>query len=42
VVDKLGEDSDGRLAVGDRVIAYVTPFGLHGGSYAEMVMVAAA
>jgi NADPH2:quinone reductase len=41
VVDKLGEDSDGRLAVGDRVIAYVIPFGPHGGSYAEKVVVAA-
>ncbi|MEA2964955.1 MAG: hypothetical protein QOI46_5053, partial [Alphaproteobacteria bacterium] len=26
VVDKLGEGTDGRLAVGDRVIAYVIPF----------------
>jgi MFS family permease len=42
VVGKLGEDSDGRLAVGDRVIAYVIPFGPHGGSYAEKVVVAAA
>jgi NADPH:quinone reductase len=42
VLDKLGEDSDGRLAVGDRVIAYVIPFGPHGGSYAEKVAVAAA
>jgi NADPH:quinone reductase-like Zn-dependent oxidoreductase len=42
VVDKLGEDSDGRLAIGDRVIAYVIPFGPHGGSYAEKVVVAAA
>jgi NADPH2:quinone reductase len=42
VVDKLGEKSDGRLAVGDRVIAYVIPFGPHGGSYAEQVVVAAA
>jgi NADPH:quinone reductase len=42
VVDKLGEDSDGRLAVGDPVIAYVIPFGPHGGSYAEKVVVAAA
>ena len=41
-MDKLGEDSDGRLAVGDRVIAYVIPFGPHGGSYAEQVVVAAA
>ena len=42
VVDKLGEDSDGRLAIGDRVVAYVIPFGPHGGSYAEKVVVAAA
>jgi NADPH:quinone reductase len=42
VVDKLGEGSDGRLAIGDRVIAYVIPFGPHGGSYAEKVVVAAA
>jgi NADPH2:quinone reductase len=42
VVDKLGDDSDGRLAVGDRVIAYVIPFGPHGGSYAEKVVVPAA
>jgi NADPH2:quinone reductase len=42
VVDKLGEKSDGRLAVGDRVIAYVIPFGPHGGSYAEKVVVPAA
>jgi NADPH2:quinone reductase len=42
VLDKLGEDSDGRLAVGDRVIAYVIPFGPHGGSYAEKVVVPAA
>jgi NADPH2:quinone reductase len=42
VVDKLGEKSDGRLAVGDRVIAYVIPFGPHGGSYAEQVVVPAA
>lgn len=42
VVDKLGENSDGRLAVGDHVIAYVIPFGPHGGSYAEKVVVTAA
>jgi NADPH2:quinone reductase len=42
VVDKLGEDSDGRLAIGDRVIAYVIPFGPRGGSYAEKVVIAAA
>ena len=39
IVDKLGEGADGRLAVGDRVIAYVIPFGPHGGAYAEKVVV---
>ena len=38
IVDKLGEGTDGRLAVGDPVIAYVIPFGPHGGSYAEKVV----
>jgi NADPH2:quinone reductase len=42
VIDKLGEDTDGRLAVGDPVIAYVIPFGPHGGTYAEQVVVAEA
>jgi NADPH:quinone reductase-like Zn-dependent oxidoreductase len=39
VVDMLGADTDGRLAVGDSVIAYVIPFGPHGGTYAEQVVV---
>jgi NADPH:quinone reductase-like Zn-dependent oxidoreductase len=26
IVDKLGEGTDGRLAVGDRVIAFVIPY----------------
>src|SRR6266852_1928307 len=38
VVDKLGEGTDGRLAVGDCVIAYVIPFGPHGGTYAEKIV----
>lgn len=42
VIDKLGEGTDGRLAVGDRVIAYVNPFGPHGGTYAEKIVVAEA
>jgi NADPH:quinone reductase-like Zn-dependent oxidoreductase len=39
IVDKLGEGTDGRLAVGDSVIAYVNPMGPHGGAYAERVVV---
>jgi len=42
IVDKLGEGADGRLAVGDRVIAYIIPFGPHGGTYAEKIVVAEA
>src|SRR6202035_23509 len=42
VVDKLGDGTDGRLAVGDPVIAYVVPLGPHGGTYAEQVVVAEA
>jgi NADPH2:quinone reductase len=42
VVDKLGDGPDGRLAVGDPVIAYVIPFGPHGGTYAEKIVVAEA
>jgi NADPH:quinone reductase-like Zn-dependent oxidoreductase len=42
VVDKLGAGNDGRLAVGDSVIAYVIPMGPHGGTYAEQIVVAAA
>lgn len=41
VIDKLGEGTDGRLAVGDPVIAYVIPFGPHGGTYAEKIVVTA-
>jgi NADPH2:quinone reductase len=39
IVDELGDNTDGRLAVGDAVIAYVIPMGPHGGSYAEQVVV---
>jgi NADPH:quinone reductase len=38
-VDKLGPGSDGRLAVRDRVSAFVVPIGPRGGSYAEYVVV---
>jgi NADPH:quinone reductase len=39
VVDKLGNDTDGRLAVGDSVIAFVVPMGPQGGAYAEQIVV---
>jgi NADPH:quinone reductase len=39
VIDKLGSDVDGRLAIGESVIAYVIPTGPHGGTYAEQVVV---
>ena len=41
VIDELGPGGDdgGRLAVGDRVVGLVIPFGLHGGAYAEQVVV---
>jgi NADPH:quinone reductase-like Zn-dependent oxidoreductase len=39
VVDKLGAESDGRLAVGEQVSAFVVPMGPHGGSYAEYIVV---
>src|ERR1700688_3879222 len=39
VVDKLGEGTDSRIAVGDPVIAYVIPMGPHGGTYAEQIVV---
>ena len=42
IVDKLGEDAGDRLSVGDPVVAYVVPFGPHGGTYAEQVVVAEA
>jgi NADPH:quinone reductase len=42
VIDKLGADHDGRLAVGDRVITLVLPAGPHGGAYAEQIVVPAA
>lgn len=42
VIDKVGPDTDGRLTVGQRVIAMVLFTGPHGGSYAEQVVVPAA
>jgi NADPH2:quinone reductase len=38
-IDTLGDGTDGRLAAGDSVIAYVIPTGPHGGTYAEQVVV---
>jgi NADPH2:quinone reductase len=42
VIDRLGADTDGRFAVGDRVVAVLLPTGAHGGAYAEQVVVPAA
>ncbi|MCU1493207.1 MAG: zinc-binding alcohol dehydrogenase [Acidimicrobiaceae bacterium] len=39
VIDALGEGTDGRLGIGDSVIAYVIPMGPHRGTYAEQVVV---
>jgi NADPH:quinone reductase-like Zn-dependent oxidoreductase len=39
VVDRVGERTDRRLAVGDQVIGLVIPMGPHGGTYAEQVVV---
>ena len=41
VVDEVGPDTDGRLAVGDRVMAVVLPTGSHG-AYREQVALPAA
>ena len=41
VVDEVGPDGDGRLAVGDRVMAIVIPSGSHGG-YREQIVLPAA
>jgi parallel beta-helix repeat protein len=42
VVDQLGADADGRLAVGQRVVALVVPVGPRDGAYADQVVVPAA
>jgi NADPH2:quinone reductase len=39
IVDRLGADAGGRLAVGDSVSAFVVPIGPRGGAYAEYVVV---
>jgi NADPH:quinone reductase len=39
IVDELGADVDGRLAVRDRVIAFVLPTGRYGGAYADEIVV---
>jgi NADPH:quinone reductase len=41
IVDKLGDSSEDRFAIGDRVIAYVIPFEAHKGAYTEQVVVKA-
>jgi NADPH2:quinone reductase len=38
VIDELGENTDGRLSVGDRVVALVRPAGPYGGAYADYVI----
>ncbi|MFI6165913.1 alcohol dehydrogenase catalytic domain-containing protein [Nocardia sp. NPDC051052] len=42
VIDQLGPETDGRLAIGQRVIAMVLFISQHGGAYAEQVVVPAA
>ncbi|MBB5907234.1 NADP-dependent oxidoreductase [Actinoalloteichus hymeniacidonis] len=42
IIDQLGPEVDGRLWVGQRVIAMVLFVGPHGGAYAEQVVVPAA
>jgi NADPH:quinone reductase len=42
VVDGIGPDSDARLALGDRVVAFVRASDPHGGAYTEQVVVPAA
>lgn len=41
VIDAIGPQNDGRLSVGDRVVALVLPGGSRGGAYAEQVVVPA-
>src|SRR6202035_5599912 len=38
IIDKVGPDNTGRLAVGDRVVALILPAGPHGGAYADEVV----
>ncbi|WAS96361.1 quinone oxidoreductase family protein [Nannocystis punicea] len=42
VIDAVGPGGDGRLKVGDEVIAIVTPYGPHKGAYAEQIVAPAA
>jgi len=42
VIDELGPGADGRLKVGDKVVAIVLPMAPHKGAYAEQIVVPAA
>src|SRR4051812_8703605 len=42
VIDELGEGADGRLKVGDKVVALVLPTAPRKGAYAEQIVVPAA
>ncbi|WP_037584235.1 NADP-dependent oxidoreductase [Stigmatella aurantiaca] len=42
IIDEVGPGNDGRLKVGDKVIAVVTPLSPHKGAYAEQIIVPAA
>ncbi|MBZ5714835.1 quinone oxidoreductase family protein [Nannocystis pusilla] len=42
VIDAVGPGGDGRLKVGDEVVAVVTPYGPHKGAYAEQIVAPAA
>jgi NADPH:quinone reductase-like Zn-dependent oxidoreductase len=42
VVDAVGPDGDGRLAVGDRVVAFVRPVSPWGGAYADFIVLPSA
>ncbi len=41
VIDAIGPENDGRLSLGDRVVALVLPGGSRGGAYAEQIVVPA-
>ncbi len=41
VIDAIGPENDGRLSLGDRVVAIVLPGGSRGGAYAEQIVVPA-
>jgi NADPH:quinone reductase-like Zn-dependent oxidoreductase len=42
VIDQIGPDTATELALGDRVVALVVPYGPRGGAYAEQIVVPAA